>query len=63
VLCGVYPEPRIEILHGVYPERVMRSFTEFTLSHELDPSLPLRMTAEGLRMTGEGFRMTAKGSA
>jgi len=41
----------------------MRSFMEFTLSHELDPSLPLRMTAEGLRMTGEGFRMTAKGSA
>ena len=50
--------PPCEILRGVYPERGMRSFTEFTLSHELDPSLPLRMTAEGFRMTRQGLRMT-----
>jgi len=53
--------PPCEILRGVYPERGMRSFTEFTLSHELDPSLPLRMTAEGFRMTREGLRMTRQG--
>ena len=39
----------------------LRSFAEFTLNHELDPSLPLRMTAEGLRMTREGLRMTSEG--
>ena len=39
----------------------LRSFAEFTRSHELDPSLPLRMTAEGLRMTREGLTMTSEG--